>query len=422
MDLPAISPRDRGILRDLARHQAELAAKEENRERMALWYAHNDGQGSRPMLHLELGTFAQEVIEPRLRCQGPAARALERRLYENFANQEFFDDDRVTPDYFAVHYDSGFVPFGLEVQVEHTAARDGSASLGHHFVEQIKNLEEDYHKLGPSRFFASAEGLGEKIAYVEELLGDILPVRAEMDALYSVPTQYLLHLMSMETMLYAMCDCPELFLKVMDQIAEDTCAYYRLLEAKGLIWPTNGHNGLGQGTWCYTRQLPGPEAGRPLTTRDVWGFLDSQETVGISPQMYEDLVFPCYRKIAENFGRLSYGCCEPVHPIWERCLSKLPNLGKVSISPWCDEAYMGERLRGTKIIYHRKPSPNFLGVGEHLDEEALRKHIRATVQAARGCRLEVTQRDVYTIHHDVGKARRYVEILREETEEAYGKA
>ena len=59
MDLPVISPRDRGILRDLARHQAELAAKEENRERMALWYAHNDGQGSRPMLHLELGTFAQ---------------------------------------------------------------------------------------------------------------------------------------------------------------------------------------------------------------------------------------------------------------------------------------------------------------------------------------------------------------------------
>ena len=75
MDLPAISPRDRGILRDLARHQAELAAKEENRERMALWYAHNDGQGSRPMLHLELGTLPRRSSSPgcgaRTRRPGP---------------------------------------------------------------------------------------------------------------------------------------------------------------------------------------------------------------------------------------------------------------------------------------------------------------------------------------------------------------
>ena len=41
-------------------------------------------------------------------------------------------------------------------------------------------------------------------------------------------------------------------------------------------------------------------------------------------------------------------------PIRERCLSKLTNLRKVSSSPWCSEEYMGERLRGSKVIYHRK--------------------------------------------------------------------
>ena len=145
--------------------------------------------------------------------------------------------------------------------------------------------------------------------------------------------------------------------------------------------------------------------------------MDSQETVGISPAMFEEFIFPCYRKIAEQFGLLSYGCCEPVDPIWDSCISKLPNLRKVSISPWCNEEFMGERLRGGRVIYQRKPSPNFLGVDPVLDEEAFRQHIRKTLLAARGCKLEITQRDVYTIHHNIPKARRYVEIIREEIED-----
>jgi len=68
------------------------------------------------------------------------------------------------------------------------------------------------------------------------------------------------------------------------------------------------------------------------------------------------------------------------------------------------------------VIYHRKPSPNFLGVNPTLDEEAVRAHIRKSLQAARGCKMEITQRDVYTIHNDIAKARRYVEIIRQEIE------
>ncbi len=173
---------------------------------------------------------------------------------------------------------------------------------------------------------------------------------------------------------------------------------------------------MGQGTWAFTNELPGYDqvGKRKFTPGDVWGFMDSQETVGISPQMYEEFIFPCYKKISEQFGLLSYGCCEPVHPIWDNCISKLKNLRKVSISPWCDQQFMGERLRGSRVIYHRKPSPNLLGVGGQLDEQAVREHIRETLMAARGCKLEITQRDVYTINHDISKAKRYVEIIREE--------
>lgn len=103
-----------------------------------------------------------------------------------------------------------------------------------------------------------------------------------------------------------------------------------------------------------------------LTTKDVWGFMDSQETVGLSPDMYEE--------------------------------------------------FMRERLQSGNVIFHRKPSPNYLGVGTELDEDGLRQSLRKTFKAAKGCKLEITQRDVYTINHDISKARRYVDIIKEEIE------
>ena len=410
---------EREWLRELARKQLEYAKSELNQKRIKEWYLHNDLKGERPMVQLEMWTFEQEIIPQRLKCVTPKARALEAQLYRNFLNRELFDDDRVVPDYFPLSYDAWFRMFDIEVKVEN-AQLDGHQSLGHHFIPCLEDLEEDYEegKIKPSTFGVDLERTEKKKQFIEEMIGDILPVKIQMDCLYSVPTQMLVHIMSMEQMMFNMYDYPELFKKMMGQIADDTLAYYRMLEEKKLILPTTTFESVGQGTFAFTNDLPGEEVfrERPFTTKDVWGFMDSQETVGISPQMYEEFIFPCYQKISSQYGLLSYGCCEPVHPIWENCISKLENLRKVSISPWCDEAYMGEQLRGSRVIYHRKPSPNYLGVDRILDEDALREHIRTTLRAAKGCKVEFTQRDVYTIHNDLDKARRYIEIIREEIE------
>jgi hypothetical protein len=56
-----------------------------------------------------------------------------------------------------------------------------------------------------------------------------------------------------------------------------------------------------------------------------------------------------------------------VHPFWED-IRLLPHLKKVSISRWCNEKFMGEALRGTGIVYSRKPDPRFLGIDVKLDE------------------------------------------------------
>lgn len=411
-----ISQRDRQILRRLAAKQMEYSQLPIMKERTREWREHHNFCGKRPMIHLEMGTFSQEIIPQRLECEGETARNLEWQLYDNFLNFELFDDDRIVSDYFKVGYSTYFTLFGQKISADHVKNSEGN-DLGHRFRYVIHDLHEDADKLGKTEF-GYAESKEETRAYqsqLNEIFGDILPVKIECDALYSVPTQDVIHMMGMEQAMFAMYDYPDEFKAMMNRIADDTIAYYRWAEQEGLIMPTTEGQWLGQGTFCYTDELPGEEEfkKRPFTTKDVWGFMDSQETVSISPEMFEEFIFPCYERIANQYGLLSYGCCEPVHPIWDNCLSKFEHLRKVSISPWCDEEFMGERLRGRKTIYHRKPFPNFLGVGETLDEEAFKKHINKTLSAARGCELEFTQRDVYSINHDIPKAHRYVELIRE---------
>lgn len=404
-----ISQKEREILRELAKLQLETAHSEKNKARVALWKRHNALRGERPVIHIELDTFERELLEPKLRCTDPLARRLERDLYRAFFNLTELDDDWVVPDYFAVEQETYFFPFGYEI-TRTSASNAGEGAVGHRFNYVVEDLGSDFEKLGASRFGVRRE---EALAYqqaAQEVFGDILPARVTMGCLGAVPTQQVVHLMGMEAMCYAMYDDPELFLQMMDRLAEDYISFFREMERQGLLLPTTGFERLNQGTKCFTDELP---SHGPLTTRQVWGFMDSQESVSISPQQFGTFMFPCYQKIGALFGLLSYGCCEPVSAVWEY-VKQFENLRKVSVSPWCDEAFMAEQLRNSSVIYQRKPSPNYLGVGKTLDEEAFRAHIRTTLQTAAGCRLEITQRDVYTVNGDIDKVRRYVQIIREE--------
>jgi hypothetical protein len=92
----------------------------------------------------------------------------------------------------------------------------------------------------------------------------------------------------------------------------------------------------------------------------------------------------------------------------------MANLRKLSISAWCNEEDIAEKIRGRKIVYQRKPSPNFVGVDTVFDPDALGKHIARTVQAASGCPLEITFRDVLTVKGEPGRLTKAIQIVRKQ--------
>lgn len=404
-----ISARDRAILRDVAKRAAELAASERNQQLYKVWKASGNGEDVRPLIRIELDTFEHEILPGMMQCEGEEARRIEAKLLSPMANFTLFGDDTLVPAYYGVTEQFRFVPFGLPVRIQKTSG------VGHHFIPYLMDLEEDEHLLGPSVIEIEEEKAQREMQQAQELFGDLLPVKRISKAAYCVPMQDIIHIMNMDDLYIAMIDDDERFVAMLDRLCDDYITLFRKMEAQGVLTSGADMQHLYQGSYCFTNELPDSVEGAKL--KDMWLFMDAQETAGISPAMFRDLVFPSYQKVMEHFGLVSYGCCEATHAIWDDCLSKVNHLRKVSISPWCDEAVMGEKLRGTSVTYLRKPPATLLGMNTaDLDEDAVLACFRKTAEAAKGCRIEISQRDVYTVGSSPEKVRRYVELARKALE------
>ena len=77
----------------------------------------------------------------------------------------------------------------------------------------------------------------------------------------------------------------------------------------------------------------------------------------------------------------------------------IPNVRKVSMSPWVDEE-RGAAEIGGDYVYSRKPNPAQLAYST-FDPEEVRKHLSATVNICekQGCPLEIILKDISTVRH-----------------------
>jgi hypothetical protein len=446
-----VTSEERTYLRDLALRYLQYAHLPVMAERTELWYDHNELKGSRPVVVFESGG-AQGEMMPTPHCTSPLARGIEFGLQYPITEYEMLGDDKVISPEFRVGWQIHMREFDMDLTEERAEDAEGR-NLGFAMHYPVKDLATDLPKLKYSTYHADRAATLANKAAVEEVIGDLMPVVLNNWSICWVgnPSYKVLRLMGMEAMLMAMMDRPDEMKQLYRFVTEDIKRYLLWQEQEGLLTLNNGNHYAGAGSYGFSRELgqrgegvspsssplsasslaksqqhqqkqqqdagkmPATHADKMSATRvrvgDLWINMNSQETVGISPEMFEEFVYPSYQTLAEMAGLVYFGCCEPVHSIWENCLSKLPHLRKVSVSPWCDEVKIGRWLREANVIYSRKPRPNYIGVGQ-LDEDAFAEHVAQTVRAARGGHLEIVFRDIYTLCGDLTKPRRAVEIVR----------
>ena len=407
MIMEKISNKDRKILRELAQKQLEYANSPENGQILKKWKAQEEGKRENPTVRLLFSNFPDEVVYPRLRCEGEKARQIESSLLCTLVGRELFDDDTPISPTFDIAWQAYASPFGIVPQITRAS---GENAIGFHIDPIINDLTEDIDKLRGGHFGVDREKTKKYIEIVEDTLGDILPVKMVMPSLTGSITNPLVHLMGMEEYYFSMYDCSDELHEVMDMACRVYENFYDFLEKEELLLPTTGISPLAQESFAFTDELPTENVTK---TTECWGYLESQETTAVSPDIFGEFVFPYQDRLAKRYGLLSYGCCERVDAIFPDYLSKWSNLRKLSVSPFNDEKQVGEYIKGSRIVFYSKPRAEYVTNPGPLDEDAIREYFKGVAEAASGCLFEVAQREVGTIFGDFNRGKRYVQLARE---------
>jgi hypothetical protein len=405
--------RDRDILRSLAGRLREHADSPENAELYELWRKHNRLEPTRPLLLAEVGGVRNEIdpLIP-LECSGDWARDVEYALRLSLWDRENVADDRPVAPFHTLRLQAEVSDFGVQ-RVEHHADT-GQTRGAIKWDAALEDLDRDFHKLRPRTITVDRDATERQVQRVEETFGDILPPRLVGSYWWTTGlTIHAINMVGLENLMLLMYDNPEGLHRLMAFLRDDQIALAEWLEAEGLLTLNNDNHYIGSGGCGTTDELPADDyvPGSPARLKDLWVLSESQETVGVSPEMFEEFIFPCQQEICRRFGLVYYGCCEPVHSRWQ-VIRRLENLRTVSISPWCDEAFMAEALGGD-YCYARKPNPTLIST-DRFDEDAIRADLRKTLELTRNCRVEFAMKDVHNLRGEPDRLGRWIRLAREE--------
>jgi hypothetical protein len=129
----------------------------------------------------------------------------------------------------------------------------------------------------------------------------------------------------------------------------------------------------------------------------MWGCSNAQVFSEVSPEMQWDFAVEHALRWLERWGLTYYGCCEPLDRKMG-ILRRIPNLRKVSVSPWCDSERAVAEI-GADYVISRKPNPAILAEDDwHADRarDELRRFLDATQGA---CHVELIMKDISTVRY-----------------------
>ena len=403
-----ISDSDAKVLRPLAEKVARIASSERMNEITRAWKALNELRPERPVFFCDPENGWNEIItEAQMQCTGPLARRWEMLLRKKIFSNDQMQDDTPIKAFFDVPYTVKPDDWGLSVEFEKTQT-DGAA----HWNSPVKDYEKDLEKINLRTPRIDFETTNACLSETQRVLGDILSVRLKGTWWWSLGvTMPFVFLRGLEKLMFDFYDYPDEAKELLSRISSGFLRKLDWLEQEGLLSLNNDATYVGSGGYGFTDSLPGQDHSGTVRCKDMWGFTESQETVGVSSELYEEFVFPYEKPIMERFGLTCYGCCEPVNGRWD-VIKNHHNLRRVSCSPWADYEKMAEYL-GDKYIFSMKVNPADIAVAEP-DWDRIRRALRRNLEITRDCVVEIIMKDNHTIGHRPENVIQWCRIAREE--------
>lgn len=410
----SFSPQEIATLRALGQMVAEIAARPIMAEKARLWTAHNDLKTNEPLVFIDPENGWNEIIPAgTITCSDPLARVWEMALRKLIFWADEMKDDKVIEAVFDVPYSYSDNGWGVSL------SKIGGEGSGSYIVKQaIEDYEQDFPKLHHPQLSIDQEESDKVLELAHEVFDGVLQVRRKGTWWWTLGMTWdYVNLRGLEDFMIDFLTEPEWVHRTMNLLCEGKLAMLDYLENLGLLPDNTGATYVGSGGFGFTSELPwnGFNANQ-VRTIDMWGFCDSQETIACSPETYAEFIFPYHKRILERFGLNCYGCCEGYNTRW-KYVKNLPNLRRVSVSPWSDWTTVPEYL-GQNYIASIKPSPTPLAA-QVMDENIVRADARKAVEQTRGGICEFIMKDNHTLGGNPRNATRWVEIMREEINRGY---
>lgn len=400
-----LTTNDIAILRQLAETYISLATLPSQEKTRQLWYALNRLDMKKPMVLIDQLPWT-ELNCPELTCviDDGYWRGVEQWMRRSIYKMVHMPVDMVLTPYIQLPRPiKGHTvqDYGLQYSVERIG-------LSQEFTDVLKN-ENDLEKLHKSSITLDKNLETDIIQTAHMLFDGICEFRLRGIRLHCGIWDFVSFAKSVTTCYLELYDRPEFLHAILQRLTELILDSIEQLNAIG------GFDSVSTVTHCshnFSDDLPiGVEE---ATSEQVWAYGMAQLFTSVSPDITEEFEIPYMQKIFSKFGAVYYGCCERLDDRLD-LVEKLPNVRKISCSPWSNREQFAERL-SKKHIMSNKPSPALLAT-DIFDEQLVREDLRRTMEASKNhnVALEMILKDISTVRGDQTRLWRWAEIAAEET-------
>ncbi len=403
---------DREILRALAGEIAELSHLPIQAEHRMLHRAVNSLRMIRPVVLLDELPWNQLNGDGELDilCEDAFLRTVEQEFRRALYRWRHCPGDMIIEPYYRLKRCVTVGDIGVTIEEDTLEADAGNNIVSHHYIDQLPDMAS-LEKLHDPEITVDDALTGARYAQLDSIFGDLLPIHiiGVTDAGFYMPWDNLSMWRGVEPIYMDLYDRPELLHAFMRKVLDIRLRLLDRLEAMDLM---DADLGILHCTPGLVDELPGEIAGGRVTRKNMWGRGTAQVFASVSPAMHDEFEIEYAKAFFAGFGLVYYGCCEPLHDKMD-VVQKLPNLRKISITPWADVRKAAERI-GKNYVMSRKPNPASVSVSV-LDEAELRKDILETLALCKqnGTSLDIVLKDISSAGYNPNNLTRWEQVVME---------
>ena len=233
----------------------------------------------------------------------------------------------------------------------------------------------------------------EKYQRIGDCIGDIMPIRLKgVDHVFSATWDDIARFRGVTNLLMDLAVRPEFMHATTRKFYDVNWSTVQQYEALGLFDhdPASLHC-----TPIITSDLPKTDLDGTVKLKNVWGRAAAQIFASVSKEMHREFDIEYIKPAMQQCGLVYYGCCEPLDKKID-IVEMIPNLRKISITPWADVNVAAEAI-GRKYVLSAKPNPAAVAVRQ-LVPANLKKELSTILDACErnGCACDIVLKDIST--------------------------